>query len=67
MKQVQNPRYMLIHRTDVELRQLEESELAAAPGDRQSILVHHSVELVYLTGVCLSLTCMIYCCLKIDI
>jgi len=34
MKQLQNPHYVLIQRTDVDLRQLDECELlAAAPGD----------------------------------
>lgn len=34
MKQLQNPRYVLINRTDVDLRQLDDSELlAATPGD----------------------------------
>jgi len=34
MKQLQNPRYMLIQRADVDLRQLDDSELlTAAPGD----------------------------------
>jgi len=34
MKQLQNPRYIFIRRTDVDLRQLDECEvLAAAPGE----------------------------------
>jgi len=34
MKQLQNPHYVLIQRTDVDLRQLDDSELlTAAPGD----------------------------------
>jgi len=33
MKQLQNPYYVLIQRTDVDLRQLDDSELTAAPGD----------------------------------
>jgi len=32
MKQVQNPHYVLIQRTEVDLRQLDDSELTAAPG-----------------------------------
>ena len=39
MKQLQNPRYVLIQRTDVDLRQLDECELlAAAPGDNSVLL-----------------------------
>ena len=39
MKQLQNARYVLIQRTDVDLRQLDECELlAAAPGDQSSLL-----------------------------
>jgi len=35
MKQIQNPHYILIQRTDVDLRQLDECELlAAAPGNK---------------------------------
>jgi len=33
MKQLQNARYLLIQRTDVDLRQLDDSELNATPGD----------------------------------
>jgi len=39
MKQLQNPHYILIHRTDVHLRQLDEAELlAAAPGAHSFLL-----------------------------
>jgi len=39
MKQLQNARYVLIQRTDVDLRQLDQSELAAAaPGPPHSVL-----------------------------
>jgi len=40
MKQLQNARYVLIQRTDVDLRQLDQSELAAAaPGSHHELFL----------------------------